>query len=162
MLEYASAIGQDSHRFTDDASVPLVLGGYTMPEGPGFSANSDGDVVLHALTNAISGITMINILGDVADRLCLEQGVRDSRVYLQYALRDLADRGWIMTRVSFTIEAKRPRLLPHIPKIRESIADLLGISDIGITATSGEGLSDFGRGEGMMVFCVINVKRNED
>ena len=164
MYEYASAIGQDSHRFVpeDQPDKPLVLGGFVVPGERGFDANSDGDVVLHALTNAISGITCRNILGGVADVLCLEQGIQDSRVYLREGLKDLRESGWEVTRVSFTIEAKRPKLLPLFPEIREIVGELLGIdsSVVGMTATSGEALSDVGRGLGMMVFCVVNVRRD--
>jgi len=69
------SIGQDSHRFDFDNTnnKQLVLGGTTFDEEYCFEANSDGDVVLHALTNAISGITCKNILGEVADKMCKER-----------------------------------------------------------------------------------------
>ena len=69
------AIGQDSHRFEPDGSdKKLILGGVVIEGCPGLSGNSDADVVLHALTNAVSGITCVNILGEEADRMC-RQGV---------------------------------------------------------------------------------------
>lgn len=169
MYDYIHAIGQDSHRFVqadgngktiDPAdNNQLVLGGVVIPGGSPLQANSDGDVLLHALTNAVSGITCVNILGETADRLCLEKGVKDSRKYLELALESLADRE--ITHVSLSIECKTPRLAEHIGNIRLSIAALLSISpdEVGITATSGEGLSAFGKGEGIMVFCSITVRR---
>ena len=65
-----AAIGQDSHRFEESLGKPLILGGVVFPGEPGLLANSDGDVVLHAITNAVSGITGPNILGKIADEMC--------------------------------------------------------------------------------------------
>jgi 2-C-methyl-D-erythritol 2,4-cyclodiphosphate synthase len=161
------AIGQDSHRFvaekgTFDNPGGLILGGVQIPGGDPLSANSDGDVILHALTNAVSGYTGVNILGSVADRLCLNQGVTDSREYLKLALSYLGEAK--IAHVSLSVECKSPRLSEHIDEIRQSIANLLSIpmSSVGITATSGEGLSAFGRGEGIMVICAISVRRPVD
>ncbi len=167
--DYLHAIGQDSHRFVpvDECGQPvnphdnrnLVLGGYVIPGERPLMANSDGDVMLHALTNAISGITCVNVLGEKADSLCLEKGIKDSRKYVELALSSLTN-GHI-SHVSFSIECKSPKLAAHIESIRASVAEILMLSpgSVGITATSGEGLSSFGNGEGIMVFCSITVKR---
>ena len=72
-----AAIGQDSHRFEEGYGKPLILGGVVFPGETGLLANSDGDVVLHAITNAVSGITGRNILGRVADEMC-QSGITDS------------------------------------------------------------------------------------
>lgn len=159
---YISTIGQDSHRFTEetcDSSVNgIMLGGVKIPFDRKFQANSDGDVILHAITNAVSGITGVNILGGAADKICLEQGIKDSRVYLEEGLKYLGQAS--VTHVSMTIECLRPKLKEHIPAIKESVASLLGISPshVGITATTGEGLTGFGRGEGIQVFVIITFK----
>ena len=147
------AIGQDSHRFTQEEK-PLLLGGVLLPGEPGLEANSDGDVLLHALTNAVSGLTGRNILGAPADELC-RAGVTDSRAYLGEALKDLEALGGRIVHVSFSVEARRPHLAAHIPAIRASVAGLLGIAPahVGLTATSGEGLTAIGRGEGNQLFC---------
>ncbi len=164
MYEYLTAIGQDSHRFeeasgSEEYSKPLVMGGLEIPDIEGFEANSDGDVVLHALTNAVSGITGINILGAVADDMCLAQSITDSREYLKCALDGLGDDR--IVHVSFSVECKKPVLAPYIAEIKASVASLLGIRErsIGFTATSGEGLTDFGRGLGAQVLCSITVRR---
>ena len=153
-----AAIGQDSHRFEENPGKPLVLGGVLFPGEPGLLANSDGDVVLHAVTNAVSGITCVNVLGGPADALC-RTGITDSAVYLQKALEPL--RGRISHR-SISVECARPRIAPRIPAMRENIARLLGVvpEAVGITATSGEGLTDFGRGLGISVFCILTVEED--
>lgn len=153
------AIGQDSHRFCEEGSdKKLVLGGVTIEGCPGLQGNSDADVILHALTNAISGITCINILGKIADDLCLKEGINDSTVYLKKALEYLT--GYKIIHVSLSVECLRPKLSPHIERIRQSIANLLGISpgSVGLTATTGEGLTEFGRGNGIFCTAIVTVQ----
>lgn len=169
LYDYEHAIGQDSHRFVElglngqpkdiKDNTRLILGGYHIMDGIPLKANSDGDAMLHALTNAVSGITCVNVMGEIADRMCRDEGVKDSKEYLLEALKYLKDRQ--ITCVSFSLECKQPHLAPHIENIRQSIADIIQLSPskIGITATSGEMMTPFGRGEGIMVFCSITVRR---
>lgn len=158
------AIGQDSHRFEEIfTGKPLILGGYTLPACDlSLSANSDGDVLLHALTNAVSGITCRNILGAPADELC-KSGITDSKAYLQLALDDLAGLGYEIKHISFTVECKKPHLSGHIDAIRHRVAEICGVdaSCVGLTATTGEGLTAFGQGLGISVFCVVTVARQK-
>ncbi|MBD3419935.1 MAG: 2-C-methyl-D-erythritol 2,4-cyclodiphosphate synthase [Chitinivibrionales bacterium] len=157
---HISAIGQDSHRFEHDSSAkPLVLGGVIFEQYPGLQGNSDADVILHALTNAISGLTTVNVLGPVSDKLCLEEGVTDSSVYLRKALESLG--AWRLSHVSVSIEGKRPKLSTHLGAIRASLAGILDLSQdcIGITATTGEGLTAFGKGEGLQVLAIASASR---
>jgi 2-C-methyl-D-erythritol 2,4-cyclodiphosphate synthase len=150
------AIGQDSHRFGTDK--PLILAGITIPEHQGFIANSDGDVILHALTNAISGITGKNILGKIADDMC-KNGITNSAKYLEIALNDLTHLGFSVKHISISIECLTPKISHYMPQIRQSLANLLQIStnDIGITATTGEGLSDYGKGLGVFTTAILTV-----
>lgn len=155
-----TGLGQDSHRFEQEtAKKPLLLGGVTIPGSPGLAGNSDADVILHALTNAISGITGTNILGAVSDKLCLEQGITDSRVYLKKAMEYLGNTR--IVHVSISVEALRPKLAPHIPAIRESVAELLSVpfESVCLTATTGEGLTGCGKGEGISVFAIITAEQ---
>ena len=155
-----STIGQDSHRFGDPCGETTIrLGGIDIPFDKPISANSDGDVVFHAITNAISGFTGVNILGGEADKICLEQGIKDSAVYLKKALEYMKEGSII--HCSVTIECLRPKLMPHIPAMKESVGNILGIpvSSVGITATTGEGLTGFGRGEGIQVFCILTFAK---
>lgn len=158
--EYLTTIGQDSHRF-EECEVEgntIKLGGYDVPYSHPFSANSDGDVILHALTNCVSGYTGINILGGAADKLCLEQGIMDSRVFLYEAMKSLGDAK--ITFVSISVECLVPKLKPHIEGIKNSLSEILGIpaSRIGLTATTGEKLTGMGRGEGLQVFAAMTFK----
>lgn len=151
-------IGQDSHRFDfDDKEKKLILGGIVFEDEPPLKGNSDADVILHSITNAISGVTCVNILGDISDDLCLRQGITDSTVYLREAVKYLNE--YRIVHLSLSIECKRPRISPRIGEIRQSLSILLGIPEncIGITATSGEGLTPFGQGLGIQVLSIITA-----
>jgi 2-C-methyl-D-erythritol 2,4-cyclodiphosphate synthase len=154
-MKFKTGLGQDSHAFEDN-SKPLLLAGVDFKHSQGLRANSDGDVIFHALTNAVSSITGINILGEKADKLC-QQGIVDSREYLKLALQDLST--WQVQHIAISIECLMPKITPFIPSMKKNIAQLFNISinDIGITATTGENLSAFGKGEGIQVLCVISV-----
>ncbi|MBN1307582.1 MAG: 2-C-methyl-D-erythritol 2,4-cyclodiphosphate synthase [Chitinispirillaceae bacterium] len=156
---FISAIGQDSHRFAPESTdKPLVLGGVRLPDTPGLAGNSDADVILHALCNALSGLSGTNILGARTDVLCTERGITDSRVYVREALSTL--KGIEPVHVSVSVEASRPLLHPYIDMIRQSIAGLLSlpVERVGLTATSGEGLTAFGRGEGIQALVVVSAR----
>ena len=162
MPEYAyiSTIGQDSHRFGEPVGdCNIMLGGVSISSDRPILANSDGDVILHAITNAVSGFTGKIILGGIADKLCLEEGIKDSSVYLKKALEYLGSTEII--HCSVTVECLVPKLKPHLEEMRAKIGELLGISknSVGITATTGEGLTAFGRGEGIQVFAILSFKK---
>jgi 2-C-methyl-D-erythritol 2,4-cyclodiphosphate synthase len=157
-MRIRTGLGQDSHPFdTENPTKPLTLGGIVFPWGRPLEGNSDADVVLHALTNAISGVTGVNILGKISDELCLQQGITDSRVYVQEALKHLGN--WRICHVSFSIECKIPKISPKIEEMKVSIAQLLTleVQEVGITATSGEELTAFGLGEGIQVLCIVTA-----
>ena len=159
-MKYRTGIGQDSHRFlTEGTAKPCVIAGLTFEGIPGFQANSDGDIVFHAICNAISSISGVIILGDIADKLLETRGISDSRVYLEEALKTL--KGTI-EHVAITIEGARPRFLPRNLEMRQSTADALGIplESVGLTATTGELLTEFGRGVGAQCFCIITVRED--
>jgi len=156
-----TGLGQDSHSFDENQDKDLILAGVKFDDGPPLKGNSDADVVLHAITNSISSITGHNILGEIADRMCLKQGITDSREYLKLALQDLDQ--WHITHLAVSIECTRPRITPKIKAMKRSLADILKINteDIGITATSGESLTPFGRGEGVQALAIITVENKK-
>ena len=125
-------------------------------DGIPLSGNSDADVVLHAITNAISGITCKNIIGKIADDMC-KSGITDSEEYLKEALKYLNNK---IIHLSISIECKTPKITPKIEEMRKNISRILDIPEnsIGITATSGEGLTEFGKGNGISVFSCITVE----
>jgi len=151
------AIGQDSHKFDlENKEKKLILGGIIFEEHVGLLGNSDADAVLHAITNAVSGITCKNILGKVSDELC-KKGIIDSEVYLKEALKYLKEK---IVHLSISIECKTPKITPKIEEMRENIARILETETncIGITATTGEELTEVGKGNGISVICIITTE----
>ena len=153
-----TGIGQDSHAFEEAPGKTLILAGIKLDHPIGLKGNSDSDVVLHSITNAISSITGRNILGLVADQLC-QEGVTDSSNFLKLALDDLGD--WKISHIAIAIECLKPKISPQINSMKKSIAKLCHINktDVGITATTGEGLTAFGKGEGIQVMTIVTVNK---
>jgi 2-C-methyl-D-erythritol 2,4-cyclodiphosphate synthase len=158
LVKIKTGLGLDCHRFHEDPSIekPFVLGGVHFESDLSLKGNSDADVILHAITDAISSITGNTIIGAKADELC-QQGITDSREYLKLALADLEE--FTISHVAIALECKQPKIDPMVEPMRISIAKLLGIafSDVGITATSGEALSDVGRGLGIHCTVILTV-----
>jgi 2-C-methyl-D-erythritol 2,4-cyclodiphosphate synthase len=157
-MKVRTGLGQDSHRFAPKGNgKPLKLGGLLFEGEDGLEGNSDADVVLHALCNAISSITGHSVIGPVADSMC-QAGITDSSEYLKTALKSLGG-GQKISHVAVSIEGKRPKIHPHNALLRASIARLLNlaIEDVGVTATSGEGLTSFGKGEGIQALVLLTV-----
>ncbi len=159
MKKVRTGIGQDSHRFLPpDSSKLCVIAGLIFEEVAGFNANSDGDVVFHAICNAITSLTHVLILGGIADELCIKDGISDSEVFLVEALKTLGNQK--ITHVSVTIEAKKPNFKNRLLEMRQNIARVmhLELSQVGITATTGEGLTDFGCGDGVQAFAIVTTE----
>ncbi|BBB22888.1 2-C-methyl-D-erythritol 2,4-cyclodiphosphate synthase [Abyssogena phaseoliformis symbiont OG214] len=156
-MKIKTGLGQDSHTFCD-TNKPLVLAGVVFDYPKSLNANSDGDVVFHSITNAISSITGVNVLGAKADALC-KQGVVDSAEYLKLAFHNL--KHWKIQHIAISIECLHPKISPMIEKMKFSISKLLDIvsEDVGITATTGEGLTESGKGNGIQVFSIITVTK---
>ena len=153
---FRTGIGQDSHRFlTTKSEKKCTIAALHFDDAPGLDADSDGDVVLHSICNAISSISHVPILGEVAPKMCHEEGITDSREYLKKALESL--EGKKVVHVSVTIEAKMPRMQKRSEEMRQSVADLMGLKleDVGMTFTSGDKLSDFARGDGLQAFAIV-------
>lgn len=147
-------LGQDSHRFLQ-GDKKFVIGGVVFDDAPGLDADSDGDVILHAICNAITSISGVPILGGIAIEMC-KQGITDSREYVLAAMKTLSHK---LVHIALSVEAKQPRMQKRCDEIRQSVASLMGldISQVGLTFTSGDGLSDFGKGLGLQCFCILTA-----
>lgn len=141
--------GFDVHAF--GGSGPLVLGGITIPYGQGLVAHSDGDVVLHALIDALLGAAALGDIGKLfPDTDAAYKGV-SSRVLLRQAWQQITRLGLRMGNVDITVMAQAPKILPQAEKIRAVIAQDLGCEKqcINLKATTTEKLGFVGRGEGI-------------
>jgi 2-C-methyl-D-erythritol 2,4-cyclodiphosphate synthase len=158
-------LGQDSHSFAAIAeNKPLVFGGVRVGENGGLKANSDGDVILHSICNAISSAIGGDSMSTWCDEICLKQGVKDSARYVEYIFKKIVALGYSVVNVSISVEADSPRLKMEIVKqIKKRIATLLKIDtgQVGLTFTSGEGLTAFGRGLGIQAITIVNIFKHD-
>lgn len=159
---YRTGIGRDSHRFLPvDSTKPCTIGGIIFEDVPGLDADSDGDIVYHAICNAITSLSGVPIMGGIARDLCRKDGITDSQVYLEKALRTLGRQ--TIVHIALSIEGKRPYFEEKIEPMKKKIASVLKIkpSAVGITATSGDGLTDFGCGDGLQCFCMMTTVEHQ-
>lgn len=156
-MAYAVGVGLDSHKFKEKEKGSF-LGGVFFKNIPAFSANSDGDVILHALCNALLSAVGEGSFSSYADELC-QQGIKDSKEYLDVALEVIDSKGFKISNVSIALECKTPNIDSITPELKKSLQFLLQIEEdkIGITSTSGEGLSDFGKGLGVSCQAIVSL-----
>lgn len=148
-------LGQDSHRFSDSPK-PLVFGGVTFNDYLGLKGNSDADVLIHSLCNALSSAIGGESLSTWADDMC-QQGIIDSREYLKH-INNIVSKDFVINNISISVEAQTPRLSSDQKSaVKQQLAILLHIStdQIGITYTSGEDLTSFGQKQGIQVFSTV-------
>lgn len=149
--------GFDAHRI--EAGRRLVLGGVGIPYDKGPVAHSDGDVLIHALCDALLGAAGLGDIGrhfppsDAAYR-----GI-DSRILLRRVVTLLSDQSLTISNIDATIVAEAPKMAPHMAKMQEILAEDLGIDTdrINIKATTTEGMGYAGRGEGIAAYAVVLV-----
>lgn len=147
--------GFDVHKF--GGNKPLMLGGVEVPYECGLIAHSDGDVVLHAISDAILGAVALGDIGKHFPDTDEEFAGADSRVLLRHCLILAQDKGFSVGNLDVTVIAQAPKMLPHIDAIRAILAQDLQVSidDINVKATTTEKLGFTGRKEGIAVEAVV-------
>lgn len=147
--------GYDAHKLTDNR--PLVLGGVTIPYHLGLLAHSDGDVLIHALCDALLGAAALgDIGGHFPDTSAAYKNI-DSRILLRHVVTLITERRLVISNIDITVIAQAPKLKPHVPAMLEILAiDLaLPTERINIKATTTEGMGFTGRGEGIAAHAVV-------
>lgn len=146
--------GYDVHRFGDGDHI--TVGGVRIPHRFGLVAHSDGDVVLHALSDALLGAAALGDIGKHFPDTDPQFKGADSRVLLRHVLAQVKGKGWKVGNVDATIVAQAPKMAPHIEAMRAAIAaDLeVGIDQVNVKATTTEKLGFTGREEGIAVHAV--------
>ena len=150
--------GYDAHRFTDGDA--LVLGGVKIPYEKAFLAHSDGDVLIHALIDALFGAAGEGDIGAHYPPSDEQYRGISSTVLLRDTAEILADLGLTVEYADMTIIAQRPKMAPYLGAMRERIAQVLGVplSRINVKATTEEKMGFTGRGEGIAAHavCLLN------
>jgi 2-C-methyl-D-erythritol 4-phosphate cytidylyltransferase/2-C-methyl-D-erythritol 2,4-cyclodiphosphate synthase len=150
--------GYDLHRLVEGR--PLILGGVTVPHTHGLSGHSDADVIAHAITDAVLGAVARGDIGAHFPDTDPRWKGADSLAMLAHAVVVAREAGYRVDNVDAVVIAERPKLLPHIPAIRESLAQTLGIAvdRVSVKGKTNEGVGALGRGEAMAVHAVALLR----
>ncbi len=150
--------GFDAHRL--GGNPPTLLGGVVVSETEGVVATSDGDLLAHAVTDALMGACVLGDLGEhfPSDDPASEDA--DSMFLLRQAATMALASGWRTDHVDVTVVAESVRVSPHRPEIREQLAGALDmpVDAVSVKATTTDGLGLIGGGEGIAVFAVVTVR----
>jgi len=147
--------GFDVHKFGGEP--PLILGGVSVPYEAGLLAHSDGDVVLHAISDAILGAMALGDIGKHFPDTDAKFEGADSRVLLKHCYQLALNMGFRISNLDVTIIAQAPKMAPHIEAMRKVLANDLQseLTDINVKATTTEKLGFTGRKEGIAVEAVV-------
>ena len=150
-------IGYDVHQLV--AGRKLVLGGVEIPHPKGLDGHSDADALMHAICDAILGALGEEDIGHFFPNTDPRWKGVPSRVFLEEAARQVLQRSGRIVNVDATVIAQAPKMYPHIPGMKNHIADALGLreSQIGIKATTNELMGFIGREEGIAAMAVASV-----
>lgn len=152
--------GYDAHKFGEpENNASVVLGGVVIPYDKKLVAHSDGDVVLHALCDALLGAAALGDIGRHFPDSSAEFKDISSRVLLQRVVSELSKKQYGVGNIDITIVAQAPKMSPHIEEMKKNISEDIGIAtdNINIKATTTEGMGFTGRGEGISVHVVALI-----
>lgn len=158
---YRIGNGYDVHQLQD--GLTMYLGGIEIPHTKGFVAHSDGDVLIHALCDALLGALSLGDIGthfpDTSEQF---KGI-DSKILLHQTYQLILQRGYRLVNADCTILAERPKLRPHIDSMRNSLARVLEVDPalISVKATTTEKLGFTGRQEGVAVYATVLLCKTE-
>ena len=158
-MDFRVGHGYDVHQLAE--GLPLVLGGVKIPHTKGCVAHSDGDVLIHALCDALLGALSLGDIGqhfpDTSDDY---KGI-DSKILLARVVEMIRDRGWSVVNVDVTLLAQKPKIAPFVPRMRQALADVMGLSvdRVSVKATTTERLGFVGREEGVAAYatCLLTT-----
>lgn len=154
---FRSGIGFDTHRLVEDRK--LILGGIEIPHAYGLLGHSDADVLTHAIMDALLGAIAAGDIGQHFPDTDEQWKGADSVKLLEAVTTLLLEKGWRINNVDATVLAERPKLMPHLPAMREKLALAMQISTdaVSLKATTVEGLGAIGRREGISAMAVATV-----
>jgi 2-C-methyl-D-erythritol 2,4-cyclodiphosphate synthase len=149
--------GWDSHEFR--AGIPLKIGGVTLPHTHGLGGHSDGDVLLHALTDALLGAVAGPDIGTLFSPSDAKWKGADSAVFLREALKRVLAAGYVIENVDSTLILAAPKIGPHAAAVRENVAKLLNVPAdcVGLKAKTPEGM---GTDNAAIAHAVVLLRKN--
>jgi 2-C-methyl-D-erythritol 2,4-cyclodiphosphate synthase len=157
MSKVRCGIGYDLHRLAEGR--PLIVGGITLPFDKGPVGHSDGDVLAHAMCDALLGAAALGDIGTHFPDTDPKWKGANSLVFLEHARKLLDEKHLTIEHVDAVVITEKPKLGPHFPKMREALAKSLGVKaeTIHLKAKTNEGLDAIGRGEAIAAYVVATV-----
>jgi 2-C-methyl-D-erythritol 2,4-cyclodiphosphate synthase len=151
--------GFDVHQLVEGRE--LWLGGVLVPHTVGALGHSDADVLLHAVCDALLGAVALGDIGQHFPDSDARWKGADSKVLLKAVVALLHERGWVVGNVDATLVLEKPKIMPHVPAMRATMAPLLGVEEdaVSIKATTNEKMGYVGRQEGVCAYAVALVQR---
>jgi len=150
--------GFDVHRFSDDASRPLVLGGVVLEGERGLAGHSDADVVAHAVADALLGAAGLGDIGQHFPDTDPQWAGADSMGLLRHVVGLVTDAGWTVANVDTSVVLEAPKLAPHRKVIQGALTAAVG-APVSVKAKRAEGLGALGRGEGIACWAVALLEK---
>jgi 2-C-methyl-D-erythritol 2,4-cyclodiphosphate synthase len=152
-------IGVDAHAFTDEAA--LLLGGVAVPGEPGLAGHSDGDVVAHALVDAVLGAAGLGDIGSFFPSDEAEWEGASSLLFVERAMAAVREAGFELVNADCVLVGERPRIAPFRAEMEARLAGALGVEagQVSVRATTTDGLGFTGRGEGLAAHAVALLVR---
>lgn len=146
-MTYRVGIGVDAHALEE--GVPLVLGGVPLDHPRGLAGHSDGDVIAHALIDALLGAAGLGDIGSLFPSGDERFKGSSSLDLLREAYGQVREAGWRLVNADCVLIGEEPRLQPHREEMRRRLADAIGEGDVNVRATTTDRLGFTGRGEGL-------------
>lgn len=159
-MDFRVGNGYDVHQLAE--GLPLVLGGVAIPHTKGCVAHSDGDVLIHALCDALLGALALGDIGHHFPDTSDEYAGIDSKILLSRVVAMIRDRGWEIVNVDNTLLAQKPKIAPFVPRMRQTLAEVMGITPdrVSVKATTTERLGFTGREEGIAAYATCLLREN--
>lgn len=158
-MKIRTGFGFDVHRLVPGRE--LWLGGVRIEHELGLLGHSDADVLIHAICDALLGAAALRDIGYHFPDTSADFAGIDSKVLLRRTVDLLAERGYAIGNVDATVCAERPKLNPHIERMRTCLAEVMGVDvdDVSVKATTTERLGFTGREEGISAYAVVLIER---
>ena len=158
-FEYRTGLGIDLHRLVEGRR--LILGGARIPSDVGLLAHSDGDVVIHAVIDAMLGAMCMGDIGEFFPDTDPNYENADSRKLLSFVSELMSSEKWEIVNLDLVIKAEQPKLSQYKPQIKRSIADLacMNFANVNVKAKTNEGFGAVGRSEAIEAMAIVLLRR---
>ena len=157
MSEYRVGVGVDAHALEE--GVPLVLGGVALDHPRGLAGHSDGDVLAHALTDALLGAAGLGDIGALFPSDDDRYRGADSIELLREAYGHVRNAGWSLVNADCVLVGEEPKISPHRDRMRERLSEAVGGAEVNVRATTTDHLGFTGRSEGLAAHAVALLER---